>query len=35
LSADAPAITRANAEKWQDWALGIADGVAQTVPAAV
>ncbi len=35
LSADAPAITRNNAEHWQDWALGVADGVAQTVPAAV
>jgi hypothetical protein len=35
LSADAPAITRDNAEQWQDWALGVADGVAQTVPAAV
>jgi hypothetical protein len=35
LSADAPAITRANAEQWQDWALGVADGVQQTVPAAV
>ncbi len=35
LSADAPATTRNNAEHWQDWALGVADGVAQTVPAAV
>ena len=35
LSADAPAITRNHAEQWQDWALGVADGVAQTVPAAV
>ena len=35
LSADAPAITRNNAEQWQGWALGVADGVAQTVPAAV
>jgi hypothetical protein len=35
LSVDAPAITRADAEQWQDWALGVADGVAQTVPAAV
>ena len=35
LSADAPANTRNNAEQWQDWALGVADGVAQTVPAAV
>jgi hypothetical protein len=34
LSADAPAITRNNAEQWQDWALGVADGVARTVPAA-
>ncbi len=33
LSADAPAITRNNAEQWQDWALGVADGLAQTVPA--
>ena len=33
LSADAPAITRNHAEQWQDWALGVADGVAQTVPA--
>ncbi len=35
LSADAPAITRNNAEHWQDWALGVVDGVARTVPAAV
>ncbi len=35
LSADAPALTRNNAEQWQNWALGVADGVAQTVPAAV
>ena len=35
LSADAPAVTRANAEQWQDWAMGVAHGVAQTVPAAV
>ena len=35
LSADAPAITRDNAEQWQDWALGVADGAAQTVPAVV
>ena len=35
LSADAPAITRLNAEQWQNWALGVADGVAATVPAAV
>jgi len=35
LSADAPAITRNNAGQWQDWALGVADGVAATVPAAV
>ena len=35
LSADAPAITRNNAEQWQDWALGVADGVTQTVPAGV
>jgi hypothetical protein len=35
LSVDAPAITRNNAEQWQDWALGVADGVAQTVPAGV
>ncbi len=35
LSADAPAVTRHDAEQWQDWALGVADGVAQTVPAGV
>ncbi len=35
LSADAPTSTRKNAEHWQEWALGVADGVAQTVPAAV
>ena len=36
LSADAPALTRLNAEQqWQNWALGVADGVALTVPAAV
>ncbi len=35
LSADAPAVTRANAEQWQDWAIGVADGVVQTDPAAV
>ena len=35
LSADAPATTRANAEHWQDWALGVANGVVQTVPATV
>jgi hypothetical protein len=35
LSADAPAVTRNNAEHWQDWALGVADGVVQTVPARV
>lgn len=35
LSADVPTVTRNNAEQWQDWALGVADGVAQTVPAAV
>jgi hypothetical protein len=35
LSADAPTLTRHNAEQWQDWALGVADGVALTVPAAV
>ncbi len=35
LSANASATTRNNAEQWQDWALGVADGVAQTVPAAV
>ena len=35
LSVDAPTMTRNNAEQWQDWALGVADGVAQTVPAAV
>ncbi len=35
LSADASASTRNNAEQWQDWALGVADGVAQTVPAGV
>ncbi len=35
LSADAPPVARNNAEHWQDWALGVADGVAQTVPAAV
>lgn len=35
LSADAPAITQDNAEQWQDWALGIADRVVQTVPAGV
>ena len=35
LSADAPNVTRNHAEQWQDWALGVAEGVAQTVPAAV
>ena len=35
LSADAPTSTRNNSEHWQEWALGVADGVAQTVPAAV
>ena len=35
LSADAPALTRLNAEQWHNWALGVADGVAATVPAAV
>ena len=35
LSADAPAVTRDHAEQWQAWALSVADGVAQTVPAAV
>lgn len=35
VSADAPALTRHDAEQWQDWALGVADGVAQTVPAPV
>ena len=30
LSADAPAITRSHAEQWQDWALGVADGLART-----
>lgn len=35
LSADAPAITRNNAERWREWALGVADGVAQTVPVGV
>ncbi len=35
LSADAPALTRLDAEQWQNWALGVADGVALTVPAAV
>ena len=31
VSAIASAITRTNAERWQDWALGVADGVAATV----
>ena len=35
LPADAPAVTRDHAGQWQDWALGVADGVAATVPAAV
>jgi len=35
LSADAPSIIRANAEQWQDWALGVADGVERGVPAQV
>lgn len=35
LSADAPAVTRDHAEQWQAWALSVADGVAQTVPASV
>ena len=35
LSADVPASTRTNAEQWQDWALGVADGVTRTVPAGV
>lgn len=35
LSADASGITRDNAEHWQKWALGVADGVAHTVAAAV
>lgn len=34
LSVNASATTRINAEQWQDWALGVADGVAQTAPAA-
>ncbi len=33
VSASASAITRTNAEQWQDWALGVADRVAQTAPA--
>lgn len=35
LSADAPTLTRFNAEQWQNWALGVADGVVQAVPAGV
>jgi len=35
LSADAPTMTRGNAERWQDWALDVADGVTQTRPATV
>ena len=35
LSADAPVITRNNAEQWHDWAMGVADGIARTVPAEV
>jgi hypothetical protein len=35
LSADALAVTRNNAEEWRDWALGVADGVQQTIPAGV
>jgi hypothetical protein len=34
LSADAPAVTRNHAEQWQDWAMGVADGVQREVPAA-
>ena len=35
LSADASAVTRNNAEQWQDWALDVADGVTRTVPATI
>jgi hypothetical protein len=35
LSDSASASTRNNAAQWQQWALGVADGVAQTVPAGV
>ncbi len=33
LSVNASATTRANAEQWQVWALGVAGGVEQGVPA--
>ena len=35
LSVDAPATTRNHAAQWQAWALGVADAVEQTVPAAI
>jgi len=35
VSADAPALTRLDAEHWQNWALGVADGVEREVPAQV
>jgi hypothetical protein len=35
LSGSASASALNNAEQWQEWALGVADGVAQTVPAGV
>ena len=35
LSVDAPATTRNHAAQWQAWALGVANGAVQTVPAAI
>jgi hypothetical protein len=35
LSLDAPATTRNHAAQWQAWALGVADGVVPSVPAAI
>ena len=35
LSVTASVATVGNSEHWQDWALGVADGVARTVPAGV
>ena len=35
LSIDASAITQENAAHWQQWALGVADGVERGLPAVV
>ena len=34
LSTGASTVTRNNAGQWQEWALGVADGVEHVVPAA-